>query len=109
MSIYRDRAPRVDVTFPLEFITGEERVFGVCENLSESGLLARFSVELEIWVDGEVDLHFGTDLLGVKVRVARVIGSRAGLAFHFTGEHQRQKVRELIESTQKKGLLPQNL
>ena len=109
MSTYQDRALRVEIRFPLEFIEGGKRVYGTCENLSESGLLARFAVQLDIWVDGEVDLHFGTDLLGIKVRVARVIGLQAGLAFQLSDEHQRQEIRELIRNAHREGVLPEHL
>lgn len=109
MSAHQDRAFRVDVRFPLEFITEGKRVRGTCENLSESGLLARFAVQLEIWVEGEVDLQFGTELIGIRVRVARVIGLHAGMAFQYSDEHQRQKVRHLVKSAHKEGALPQIL
>lgn len=109
MSGYQDRALRVDVRFALEFITDGKRVRGTCENLSESGLLAKFTVQLELWVDGEVDLHFGTHLLGVKVRVARVVGLQVGMAFQYSDEHQRQKIRDLISSAHKEGVLPEHL
>ncbi len=109
MSASRDRALRLEVRFPLEFITDGKRVHGTCENLSESGLLARFTVQLEVWVDGEVDLHFGTDLLGVRVRVARVMGLQAGLAFQGSDEYQREEIRELIRSAHREGALPEHL
>ena len=109
MSGYQDRALRVDVQFPLEFISDGERFCGTCQNLSESGLLGQFAVELEIWIDGEVDLHFGIDLLGVKVRVSRVVGLQAGLAFQYRDEHQRQQIRDLIDSAQNEGVLPEHL
>lgn len=105
MSLYQERAHRVDASFSLEFITDGERIYGVCQNLSASGMLAKFTVPLEIWTLGEVDLHFGTNLLGVKVRVVRVIGLEAGLAFIGEDEHWYEEVRALIDAAQKGGLL----
>lgn len=109
MSGYEERAPRADVRFPVEFIAGDDRIHGTCENLSESGLLAKFAVPIEIWTEGEVNLHFGTDLLGVKVRVARVIELRTGLVFQYGDEQQRQKVRDLIRMARMEGHLLDHL
>ncbi|MGI4758466.1 MAG: PilZ domain-containing protein [Janthinobacterium lividum] len=81
MSEFADRATRKGFTFPLEFVVDGERIPGTCENLSESGLLATFAKALEVWERGEVDLHFGIDLIGVRARVARVDGLKAGLSF----------------------------
>ncbi len=69
--LFVDRAERQDVSFPLLFTSGDgEMVPGTCDNLSESGLLATFTLPLDIWTHGKVNLSFGAGLLGVHVRVA---------------------------------------
>ena len=107
MSTYRTRAPRTEVSFPVRFIAEGRRWSGTCHNLSESGLLATFAVQLEIWIPGEVDLYVGTDLLGLKVRVARVVGLEAGLSFQHGDGRQRQEIRDFIISARKDGFLPE--
>ena len=105
-----ERAPRHEVVFPLSFLTEDgEVVPGVCENLSESGLLATFALPMEIWTNGRVDLSFGAGLLGVRVRVARADGLRAGLAFQNMEDHHREKIRELMAAARETGVLPDHL
>lgn len=109
MRAYQERAARVELEFPLELMLEGERLIGTCENLSESGLLARFPVPLDVWTTGEVDLHFGTHLLGVRVRVARVVGLQAGLTFQCADERQRQEIRDLIQAARIAGRIPEQL
>lgn len=109
MSGHQERAIRVVAKFPLDFIASGRSLRGTCENLSESGLLAKFATQLDLWIDGEVNLHFGTHLLGVKVRVARVVGLHAGLVFRHSHEHQRQEIRDLIHAARTEGVLADHL
>lgn len=109
MSGYQERAVRVDAKFPVEFVVSGKSIRGACENLSETGLLARFAEQLDIWIDGEVHLHFGTHLLGVKVRVARVVGLQAGLVFRHSDDQQRLEIRDLIRAARNDGALTEHL
>ena len=107
---YANRAERQDVLFPVLFrLQDGEEVQGTCENLSESGLLATFAAPMDIWTHGLVDLSFGGGLLGVRVRVARVDGLHAGLAFQDMDEAHRSKVRELMVAARDTGYLPDHL
>ncbi len=56
-------------------------IAGHCVNISDSGLLGEFTHPLELWTEGELTLHFGEGVSGLKARVARVIGNVAGLVF----------------------------
>ncbi len=81
------RAPRLDLSFPLEFRCGGATfMVGHCLNLSESGLLGVFDDELELWTKGELVLRFGTRACAVPARVARTEDREAGLAFSFRNE-----------------------
>ena len=105
-----NRAERLDVSFPLLFTCEDgAEVPGTCDNLSESGLLATFAMAMDIWTDGKVDLSFGEGLLGLRVRVARVHGLSAGLAFQNMNDQSRQKVRDLMVEASKTGYLPNHL
>lgn len=105
-----ERAPRKALTFPVHYTPSEgEQVAGTCENLSESGLLALFSEPLDIWTRGTIDLGFGTGLLGIKVRVARVVGLQAGLAFQDVQEEDRAKLREMMRVAEQTGGLSSHL
>lgn len=95
--VYVPRATRYTVDFPVEFtVDGGNTIVGMCENLSESGLLASFSAPLDIWTTGRLDIRFGQELLGLRARVARVIDVRAGFAFQALTEEHRAKLRDLV-------------
>lgn len=91
------RAPRYDLSFPLQLTTDEDgELVGHCLNLSQSGLLANFDQSPELWSQGDLVLHFGEDLCHVQARVARVNGREAGLAFLFRSEADREAIRIML-------------
>jgi UPF0288 family protein (methanogenesis marker protein 3) len=96
MGKYLERADRVETAFPVEFATQEGAVTGHCVNISESGILGIFAKPLELWTTGELTFQFAGGLLGVKARVARVIGREAGLVFLFQHEDERLTVHTAI-------------
>lgn len=107
---FANRAERQDVLFPVVFTQGDgTKVPGTCENLSESGLLATFTAPMDIWTHGAVDLLFGVGLLGLHVRVARIDGQQAGLAFQDMDEARRSKIREVMSAARDTGYLPDHL
>ena len=97
MSSFQNRAPRLNLSFPLEFQCEDGLVVkGHCLNLSESGLLAIFDQALDLWTTGDVVLQGGDGACEVPARVARAADSEVGLAFSFRTETQRQAVRSLL-------------
>ena len=97
------RAPRLDLSFPLEFReTGGSSVPGNCLNLSESGLLGVFREELDLWARGEVLLRFGQMACLVQARVARSSDREAGLAFSFRNDGERDGVRAILGEADKR-------
>ncbi len=96
MAGFKDRAARLDLSFPLEFEADGETVRGHCLNISESGLLASFPVPPELWTQGELRLHFGESAYELKARVARLHDNQAGMSFTFRGEADRTAVRTML-------------
>ena len=97
MSTFVPRALRVDLSFPLTFLPeGERAVSGHCLNISASGLMANLDTPLELWTRGGLTLDAGIRLLSIQVRVARVQGREAGLAFSFHTDAERAAVDEIV-------------
>ncbi len=93
---YRNRAPRLDLSFPLEFTTDEGLINGHCLNLSESGLLANFDRQLDLWTVGDLVLHYGDQQCTLVARVARADGKEAGLAFSYKSDGERQAIGKML-------------
>lgn len=99
------RAPRLDLSFPLEFTLGKYTVAGHCLNLSESGLLATFTHPPDLWTTGDLVLHFGESSCHLEARVARVNGFEAGFAFFYKTEAEHVAVRSMVEFAQQRSQL----
>ncbi|MGI4853941.1 MAG: PilZ domain-containing protein [Janthinobacterium lividum] len=93
------RAQRVDLSFPLCF-TGEDGVErkGNCLNISESGIMASFAEELDLWTTGLLHLSFALSVMVVHARVARCAERDAGLAFQFQNEGERAAMRDFVQA-----------
>lgn len=101
MAPFQDRSLRVAVSFPVTYFADSARsiqIAGACLNISESGLLAVFNTDLELWTKGEIVLRFGEGALGLKVRVARVDGKQTGMVFLFENAEQRSTIADVVAS-----------
>ena len=96
MAGFQERAPRLNLSFPLEFHSEDGIFTGSCLNISESGLLAAFPLILELWSSGELHLHLGEDACTVPARVARIIDSDAGFTFLFRNQAERDAVQVIL-------------
>lgn len=97
MAPFQQRAPRLNLSFPVTFHTGGSALRGHCLNLSESGLLAVFAEPLELWTTGELELVFEEQRALQPARVARTQDRESGMAFVFSGEAQRAFVRAMLQ------------
>jgi len=84
-------------TFPLEFRGELTRVSGQCQNISETGLMARFRSPLELWTNGELWCNTGVFVLELRVRIVRATERDAGMVFRFRDERERAAVRSVVE------------
>jgi hypothetical protein len=98
VAVFQDRAQRVAARFLVQLDIVGESVQGECINISESGMLVRFTQILELWTVGEASLHFAGGVVALKVRVARVLDFEAGLSFLFSNEDQRATVAVAVAS-----------
>ena len=96
MAGFQERAPRLNLSFPLEFHSDDGVIAGSCLNISESGLMAAFPQVLDLWSSGELHLHLGEDACTVPARVARIIDSDAGFTFLFRDQSQRDGVQAIL-------------
>ncbi len=105
MTPFKDRAARLDLSFPLRFSSEDGTVAGHCLNLSESGLLANFDHPLELWTRGELLLHFATNQCQVDARVARVNEREAGLSFLYKSDGERHAIHTLLAFAERQSQL----
>ena len=96
MLTYPDRAPRLDLSFPLVFTSAEGVFAGHCLNLSDSGLLATFDRPVELWTQGSLLLHFGDDEVRLQARIARTHENEAGLAFFYSNDSERHAIQAAV-------------
>jgi len=92
----RDRDDRLDLSFPVEFRLGELRLRGSCQNLSASGMLARFNAPPELWTEGVLLCDAGVMTLELRVRVVRAEDREIGFMFQFRDERERAEVRLVV-------------
>ena len=93
-----ERAKRVDLSFPVCFVDDGQENQGHCLNISESGLMARFEHEPDLWATGALQLSFAGNAVALPVRVVRCVDQQAGIVFLFEDESQRQAIRALVAS-----------
>ena len=100
MAEHLNRAPRVNANFRLSFSSGGSEIPGRCMNISASGLLGHFAKPLELWTEGELTVHFGEGVLGIKARVSRVMDLQAGLVFLASTAEDREAINAGTDSAQ---------
>lgn len=100
MAAYRERAPRIQASFPVVFQIDDVEIAGICLNISKSGLLGNFAHSLDLWTEGELSLDFTQGIVGIKARVARSMGSEAALVFLFRGDADHRVVDIAVELAQ---------
>lgn len=100
MDDHRERAPRIDVRFPIAFVTEGSEFTGTCLNISKSGLLGKFGNPLDLWTEGELALDFAEGFMGIKARVARAIDFEAALVFLFKNDADREFIEAAVELAQ---------
>jgi hypothetical protein len=69
---------------------------GYCLDISASGMLAKFDKPVAIWLVGEITVLLEEGHVHIGVRVARVNGREAGLAFHIEDNNDRSAVGRLM-------------
>jgi hypothetical protein len=95
-----DRAPRLTLKTNVVFDCAEGRVKGRTVNISESGMLAVFDQPLDVWLPGRILGIVGDWYLDVRVRVVRVDGRTAALAFEGLTENGRAAIQKLVEQSE---------
>ena len=93
---FQPRAERLDYSFAVEFRAEDLRVSGSCQNINESGMMARFRRPLELWTNGDLWCNTGALVLEVRVRIVRVNDREAGLVFKFRNEQEREQMRSVV-------------
>jgi hypothetical protein len=91
------RAPRFDLKVPLVLYLRDRIASGHSVNVSESGMLATFDRRLEAWLTGHLCVVAGEWHLAIDVRIVRVEGRVAAMAFEIANEGDRATIRKLIE------------
>jgi hypothetical protein len=94
-----DRAPRLALKTIVVFECAEGKIKGRTVNISESGMLAIFDQHLDVWLPGRIRAVVGEWFLDVRVRVVRVDGRTAALAFEGLNENSRAAIQNLVEQS----------
>ena len=106
VSSFLYRLPRFHIHFPVEFECEQTLTAGQCENLSDTGLLARFLYPLGTDSTGTLHLRPANRLFAVRATVSHSEGFQAGLRFQFADDQQRQVIRALVEIVSTQGPAP---
>jgi hypothetical protein len=93
------RDPRYQIEIPIVFCLPEGRVRGRSINISESGIFAAFEREIELWLTGRLTAQFGDSRIDFSVRVLRIQGRRAGLAFQNLSGKDRAIIRRFLDQS----------
>ena len=91
------RSARYSVDLPLTFIADGVEVAGHAINVSQSGVLARFSEPLELWITGDLAMLVGEYYVTLPAKVARVQEGEFGMAFVQRTENDERAVGILME------------
>lgn len=91
------RVPRFEITFPVEYWVGSDPVTGFTRNISDNGLLARFTQPLLEGTQGTLRFCIGTCVLEIEACVSHADCLNAGIAFLFSSDQQRQFVSTLVK------------
>jgi hypothetical protein len=70
-------------------------------DISESGLLATFDRDLDVWLNGWLAITDGEQVVRLQVRVARVNGRAAALSFHRMSAKDLAIIRSMIGECEK--------
>lgn len=92
------RAPRIPSSLPVEFLTGEDRLFGFTRDISEHGLSANFGEPVLPATVGRLRLKSGNCLIEVQAEVTHTEGFTAGLAFVLSSERERLLLRAMLQA-----------
>ena len=96
MNQQKPRPFRFDVGIPIRFFSEDGLISGHCLNISASGILAEFDKPLANWMVGELTVVLDEGHINIGVRVARVDGREAGLAFYIEDDNDRLAVGRLM-------------
>jgi hypothetical protein len=96
---YIPRDPRYEIEIPVVLHLPDSSVKGHSINISESGIFAAFHREIEPWVKGRLSAQFGDWHVDFAVRVARIQGQMAGLAFLNLSDEDRAIIRKFLEQS----------
>jgi hypothetical protein len=91
------RSPRLATNLALDFIVKDTITIGVCESISEGGLSASFSDELEAGLVGRLTLYHEMKSISVQAAVAGREGKRNTMQFILAGSDDQNVVRVFIE------------
>lgn len=107
MTVLINRPARFNLEVPLCFKTGDDQIIGQTLNVSESGLLVRFPVPLDIWVVGQISLTVGEYYIEIDARVARAQDNDYGLSFLIEDDNDRLAIR-ILNDFAVTGVVPAN-
>jgi hypothetical protein len=96
---FAPRAPRIGLQIPVIFDFAAGRAWGESLDISDSGILAVFSQNLEVWLTGQLSILVGGRNITIDARVARVNGPTAALAFRGMSRENQRIIQNLIAST----------
>lgn len=98
VSSFLYRLPRFPIHFPVEFVRAHHITIGRCQNISHTGLLARFTYPLPEGATGTLRLKPVDRTFDLLATVTHNDGLTAGLHFLFTGPEQEHVIRAVVEA-----------
>ena len=90
------RSPRVHANFDVDFITGEDMFRGTCVDVSETGVRARFALEVPESKSGSLIMHHPLRKTIITVRAVYLLKDQVGFAFFEPTPGDREVLSHLM-------------
>jgi len=95
---YEYRPSRIETGFDVDFRSGDTTLFGLCRNVSNTGIRAVLDGPVMIGSSGLLALRHPTGALQIEAQVAYIENGQAGLVFHFQTDWEREVTATFISS-----------
>jgi hypothetical protein len=101
--IFVNRADRIPLELPIAFTYSEGKIRGKSLNISESGILATFDRQLDVWLTGQLSILLPEHPIFVETRIARVDGKIVAMSFRNMRPRDRLIIQTLLKAASDEG------
>ena len=95
---YEYRPSRIEAGFDVDFRSGDKTIYGLCRNVSNTGIRAVLDGPVMIGSSGLLALRHPTGALQLEAQVAYIENGQAGFVFLFHTDWERNVTATFIAS-----------